>query len=319
MIFINDFLKIKCFGGTHEKEVGAEIEGFPAGLELDMDDILEQLERRRPSSCALVSQRKEDDLPIITSGIKNGVTSGEIIRVSFENRDLKDAAFDSDFIPRPGHGDYSHYKNSGRFIKGASSARSTVAVVFAGALCRQLLSEKGIFISSCLLYPDEKRIEEAMLDGDSVGALVSARVHGLYAGFGNPEEGRLESVISSCIFNIPGVKALEFGMGIEAAFMKGSEFNDAFVTDGKGGATIATNRCGGLLGGLACGTPLELKVSFKPTPSIHKEQQSVDLKSGESVKLKLNGRYDPCIGLRGRVVLEAAIAIALSDVILSNG
>lgn len=319
MIFIDDILKIKTFGGAHEKESGVVISGFPSGIDIDRAAVQAMLDRRRPGTGRLVSQRQEDDIPVITGGIKDCRTTGKAIRAVFENKDLKDAEGDDDFIPRPGHGDYTHYMNTGSFVKGASSARYTVGVVFAGALCSILLETKGIRISSELLFPSEEQIDRIRIEGDSIGGLVSVRVQGLKTGFGAPEGGKLESIISACIFNIPGVRALSFGTGSKAAFMKGSEFNDAFGKDKDGKIITLSNRSGGVAGGLATGADLELEVSFRPTPTIHKEQQSVDLKSGELVSFRSDKRYDPCIALRGRVALEAAVAVALADVILKNG
>lgn len=324
MIFIDSKIKINSFGGTHEKEVGGLIMGLPEGLELEMDDIQGLLERRRPGSIDISTKRDEPDLPRIDSGIEkldeNGLIrlTGEPIRVVFENKDVKNAEADGDFIPRPGHGDFTYYKNTGEFKKGATSARLSLPVVFAGAICKEYLKTKGIFVSARMISPSKEEIKAVMAEGDSIGGLVSCTVLGLPAGFGNPFAQKLESSIASCIFNIPGVKGLEFGLGFELADMRGSEANDAFGIDEKGEVRTDTNNCGGLLGGMASGAALELNVAFKPTPSIAKEQKTVNLKSMQEVTIKSESRNDPCIAVRGTAVVEAATSIALTDVCLRD-
>ena len=316
MIFINDNLKIATFGNTHDKEVGVMIEGFPIDFEIDFDRVNEMLERRRPGFSDLSSQRKEEDIPKISSGIENGKTTGDLIRVCFDNQDVKDKD-DKDYVPRPGHGDFTYFKNTGSFLKGATSARSTVGIVFAGAICKQYLAEKGIFINAKLLYPSEEEIRKVATEGDSLGGLVECTILGLPAGFGNPYGSKLESQISSCVFNIPGIKALEFGKGFESLKYKGSELNDPFIVD-NGSVRTETNNCGGVLGGMATGSPVVFRAVFKPTPSVAKPQNTVNLMTLEPVVLKTESRNDPCIALRGAVVLEAAAAIAITNICLSS-
>ena len=313
MIFINSKLKISTFGGTHEKEVGALIDGFPIDFNVDMESLQAMLDRRKPGG-ELVSQRKEDDVPNITSGIANSRTTGDMIRVVFENKDI-DSKDDNDNLPRPGHGDFTYYFNTGKFDKGATSARSTVGIVFAGAMCKQFLAEKGIFVNAKLESPSDDEIKKAALEGDSIGGIVSCSVLGLPVGFGSPYAEKIESKIASCIFNIPGVKGLEFGLGFELAKMRGSEANDQFTTDNYKIRTN-TNNCGGLLGGMATGSELYFNVAFKPTPSIAIEQDTVNVVTGQKEKIKSLGKNDPCIAKRGSVVVEAAAAIALTDIVL---
>ena len=330
MIFINSNLKIATFGSTHEKEVGVLIEGMPINFNVDMDSVQDMLDRRRPGSSELVSKRSEADIPQITSGLEkaNGKneneneniyqTTGDMIRAVFANSDVKDAANDHDYVPRPGHGDFTYFMNTGKFEKGATSARSTVGIVFAGAICKQLLAERGIFVNAKLLSPSEKEIKAAMSEGDSLGGLVECSIIGLPAGFGNPLAEKIESKIGSCVFNIPGVRGLEFGAGFDCLKYKGSEFNDSFVVDENKKVRLATNNCGGLLGGMATGSPVVFRACFKPTASISKEQESINLMTLESVKLKVESRNDPCIAVRGAVVIEAAAAIAIADIILGK-
>ena len=317
MIFINDKIKIATFGSTHDKEVGVMIDGFPIDFNVDMDDVESMLKRRRPGSSEMVSQRKEEDHPIITSGIVNGRTTGDTIRVVFENKDVKNSEEDKDYIPRPGHGDFTYFKNTGKFLKGATSARTTVGLVFAGSLAKQYLAERGIFVNARLIAPSEEEIKEAMKDGDSVGGLVECNILGLSAGFGNPYGAKLESVISSCVFNIPGIKGLEFGCGFESLKYRGSDLNDAFVVN-DGVVRTETNNCGGLLGGMATGSPVVFRVVFKPTPTIKKEQRTVNLMTLEPVTLVSESRNDPCIAIRGAAVVEAAAAIAILDICINS-
>lgn len=345
MIFINNSLKINTFGGTHEDCTGAMIMGLPAGLSFDMDQVQDFLDRRRPGTGSLVSPRSESDEPIITSGMVSGdeahgphdfhgsqdsqdyhdpqvsrtlTTNGDPIRVIFKNNDIKNADADEDFVPRPGHGDFTYYKNTGKFQKGATSARATVGIAFAGALCKQYLSEKGIFISARRLSPDDSEIEKAKTSKDSIGGIVECTIHGLAAGFGNPFDAKIESSIAACIFNIPGVRGLEFGLGFEAAKLHGSEFNDPFILENSREVRTATNNCGGILGGMATGSPVVFRVAFKPTPSIAKEQQTVNLKTLAAVTIKSENRNDPCIAVRGTAVVEAAAAIAITDICLRD-
>lgn len=317
MIFINDKIKIATFGSTHDKEVGVMIDGFPIDFNVDMDDVESMLKRRRPGSSEMVSQRKEEDQPIITSGIVNGRTTGDTIRVVFKNKDVKNSEEDKDYIPRPGHGDFTYFKNTGKFLKGATSARTTVGLVFAGSLAKQYLAERGIFVNARLISPSEEEIKEAMKDGDSVGGLVECNILGLSAGFGNPYGAKLESVISSCVFNIPGIKGLEFGCGFESLKYRGSDLNDAFVVN-DGVVRTETNNCGGLLGGMATGSPVVFRVVFKPTPTIKKEQRTVNLMTLEPVTLVSESRNDPCIAIRGAAVVEAAAAIAILDICINS-
>lgn len=325
MIFINRNLKLNTFGGTHDKSVGGLLMGFPAGFKIDMSDITDMLERRRPGSSDITSARNEADIPIIESGMMAAseapdeyITTGDPIKISFENSDVKDTSSDEDYIPRPGHGDFTYYKNTGKFIKGASSARSTAPVVFAGALCKSYLASKGIFVSARRISPSDEQIKAVMKEGDSIGGIVECTVLGLPAGFGNPFAEKIESSIAACVFNIPGIKGLEFGLGFELADMKGSEANDPFVIDQQGNIRTESNNCGGVLGGMASGNPLVFRAVFKPTPTISKEQRTVNLKSGEAVILKSESRNDPCIAVRGSVVVEAAAAIALADICLRD-
>ena len=317
MIFINDKIKIATFGGTHEKEVGVMIEGFPIDFEVDFDDVQTMLDRRRPGSSEIVSQRNEDDIPNVTSGIVNGKTNGDIIRVVFENKDVKNLEDDKDYVPRPGHGDFTYFKNTGKFLKGATSARSTVGLVFAGSLAKQYLAKRGIFVNAKMLRPSEEEIKEVMKDGDSIGGLVECNIIGLEAGFGNPYGAKLESVISSCVFNIPGIKGLEFGSGFESLKYKGSEFNDAFIAE-NGKVRTETNNCGGILGGMATGSPVVFRTAFKPAASIKKAQKSVNLMTLEPATVVSETRNDPCIAIRGTAVVEAPAAIAILDICLST-
>ena len=313
MIFINNNLKINTFGFTHGPFVGVEIIGFPKDIEIDLDEICEMLSRRRGGASGLVTERAESDIPQIESGIAGGRTTGCPIRVSFKNEDIKNAESGDDFIPRPGHGDFTYYFNTGEFVKGATSARKTVGIVFAGALCKQYLRDRGVFINAKKIAPSDAEILAAKSDGDSAGGAAECNIMGLWAGFGNPDKEKLESTIASCVFNIPGVRALEFGEGFNSAKMRGSEFNDP-IGLGKGGTPcVLGNNCGGILGGLATGGLINFKVYFKPTPTIKKPQQSVNLKTGEIVTLISENRSDPCIAIRGAVVAESAACIAIMD------
>ena len=311
-------ISIDLFGTSHTKEMGAVIRGIPADAELDMDFIQKQLDRRKPGG-TLTSERKESDIPRVEK--RNPLV------VVFKNEDVSDEAYDElELIPRPGHSDYTYYAKGGSFIKGgATSARLTAPMVFAGAIAKKELLKRGIDVTAKLFEAGGekdpakivKAIEQVKAEGDSLGGVVECTVTGLEPGFGGVYFQKLEASISSAVFSVPAVKGLEFGKGFESAGLKGSENNDEFVFE-DGRVITKTNNCGGLLGGMSDGMPLVLRAAFKPTPSIAKEQWTVNLKTGENVKISVGGRHDPCVALRGVVVIESMVALAIYDHLLAE-
>lgn len=348
-------LKIQLFGQSHSECIGVVMDGLPAGELLDMEKIQSYLKRRAPGQSALTTSRKETDLPRIVCGLVDGATCGAPLCALFENKDTRSQDYqDIKWIPRPGHADYTAFVKTNGFsdVRGGGhfSARLTAPLVFAGAVCAQLLEKQGITIAahvfsignvldkpfdpvnissqefSVLSANDfpvldsaagaamQELIQSVAKEGDSIGGIVECCVLGLPPGVGEPIFDGLENHIASAVFGIPAVKGIEFGAGFASTALKGSQNNDAFFYDGNTVKT-RTNHHGGILGGLSSGMPLLFKVAFKPTPSIAKEQDSVNLSTKTDTKLVVKGRHDPCVVTRAVPCVEAAAAIAIYDLI----
>jgi chorismate synthase len=348
-------LKIQLFGQSHSECVGVVMDGLPAGELLDMEKIQTYLKRRAPGQSALTTSRKETDLPRIVCGLAEGATCGAPLCALFENKDTRSEDYqDLKWIPRPGHADYTAFvkTNGCNDVRGGGhfSARLTAPLVFAGAVCAQLLEKQGITIAAHIFsigsildkpfdpvntssqefsvlaangFPVldsaagaamQELIQSVAKEGDSIGGIVECCVLGLPPGVGEPIFDGLENRIASAVFGIPAVKGIEFGAGFASAALKGSQNNDAFFYDGNTVKT-KTNRHGGILGGLSSGMPLLFKVAFKPTPSIAQEQDSVNLNTKTDAKLIVKGRHDPCVVTRAVPCVEAAAAIAIYDLI----
>ena len=351
-------IKISIFGESHGKAVGVVIDGLPPGEKIDFDEINVQMSRRRPGNSNLTTQRKESDIPEIMSGIFNGITTGTPVCAVIHNENAIPSNYEENkFLLRPGHADYTghiRYKGFEDFRGGGHfSGRLTAPLVFAGAVCKQILKRKGIILGSHissigeiydisfdpvnisaellenlstsyfpLINKDIKtkmqdKIIEVKVDNDSIGGTIECAIIGVPAGIGNPIFDNIESKISSIIFGIPGVKGIEFGSGFEASKMKGSENNDSFmVKDGQ--IQTLTNNHGGILGGISSGMPIIFRTAFKPTPSIKKTQKTVNLKDNSQKEINTKGRHDPCIAIRAAPVVEAAAAIAILDLMIPS-
>ncbi|MCY1713870.1 chorismate synthase [Caproiciproducens galactitolivorans] len=344
-------IKISIFGESHGAAIGVVLDGLPAGEELDFDAIALQMSRRAPGKDATATPRKESDLPNIVSGVLNGRTTGAPLCALMENTNTKSGDYENlKRIPRPGHADYPAYLRYGGFndVRGGGhfSGRLTAPLVFAGAVCRQILQRRGIRIGSHVYsvsdckdtpfspsdipedllqklssvpFPVINRdaeqamrdtIEKARMAQDSVGGVIECALTGVPAGIGGPLFGGIEPVFSSILFGIPAVKGVEFGAGFGAAELYGSENNDAYYYE-DGTVKTRTNNAGGILGGITTGMPIVFRAAFKPTPSIAREQDSIDLTAKTDAKLHVHGRHDPCIVSRAAPVVEAAAAIAL--------
>lgn len=356
MSFFGDKIKLTVFGESHGEAIGAVLCGVPAGFRVNMDKVLTQMARRAPGKDKTATPRLEKDLPKVISGILNGVTTGAPIACVIENTNTKSGDYnDLRNVPRPGHSDYTAYVKYGgnNDIRGGGhfSGRLTAPIVFAGAVIRQILEEKGVkiaaHISSIGTVEDSSfnpvsiddslinelnnsafalinkakesemrdEVERARLDCDSVGGTVECAVVGMPAGVGGPLFEGIEGKLSAALFGIPAVKGVEFGNGFGSAKSRGSENNDAFYfKDGK--VLTETNNCGGILGGISNGMPIIFKTAFKPTPSVAKPQKSVDLCAGSDTVLEIKGRHDPCIVPRAVAVVEAVAAIAIFDLFL---
>lgn len=349
-------LKLSLFGESHGAAVGATLDSPPPGFSIDFTALAAFQARRTPGGQKPSTPRREADIPEILSGIQDGVTCGTPVTAIFPNRDTRSRDYlRTQFLARPGHADYTgHLRYAGHNdIRGGGhfSGRLTTGLVFAGGICKQILRQKGIAVGAHLYrvagVPDQPfdpvevdatlldrlgekplevlddaagekmlaRVEQARRDLDSVGGIVECAAVGFPAGVGSPIFDGLENRLASILFGIPAVKGVEFGAGFFSADLLGSENNDSFYMDGAAVKT-KTNRHGGILGGISSGMPIVLRVAFKPTPSIAKEQQTVDLHSGQDAVIAVQGRHDPCVALRAVPCVEAAVAIALLDALL---
>ena len=322
--------RISIFGESHAAAIGVTIEGLPAGSSIDSGKLQAFLDRRAPGRDALSTSRREADAPEFLCGVKNGIATGAPITAIIRNSDTRSNDYANlANIPRPGHADYpAEVKFAGhqdRAGGGHFSGRLTAPLCIAGGIALQQLERLGVSVSARAVRiggeTDPERMEVAIAAardaGDSVGGVVEAEVRGLPVGVGDPMFGGLENRIAQIVFGIPAVKGIEFGEGFAVADLMGSENNDPYgVVDGK--VAPLTNHAGGILGGISTGAPVVFRVAFKPTPSIAKEQDSVDLGKMESAKLVVKGRHDPCVVLRAIPCVEAAAAIAVFDAILGR-
>ena len=343
-------IKISTWGESHGPALGVVIDGFPAGMELTNEDIQLLLDRRKPGTSQATTQRKEDDLVEILSGVFEGKTTGTPISLMVRNTSQRSQDY-SEIASyyRPGHADYGFdskygfrdYRGGGR-----SSGRETIGRVAAGALCKKLLSQMGIDVCAYTRsignieidpekfdkeaitrtptsLPDREADQKAMelimecrKNEDSIGGVIECVINGVPAGIGEPVFNKLDALLSQAIFSIGAVKAVEIGDGTLVSKKTGSENNDAFVV-ADGSISKATNHSGGILGGISDGSPIVLRAHVKPTPSIAKTQQTVN-RSGENIDINIHGRHDPVVVPRAVVVVEAMCAITLLDLMISN-
>lgn len=350
-------IKISIFGESHGEAIGVVLDGLPAGEEIDMCAVREQMKRRAPGNSETATSRKESDLPRILSGILNNITTGAPLAAIIENSNTRSKDY-SDFRtkPRPGHADFAadiKYKGYNDISGGGHfSGRLTACMVFAGAICRQILKRKGIEIAAHIYSignvldkpfnplgvdaevvknlnnsafalidlnkksPMHDEIMQAKKENDSIGGIIECIAMGVPAGLGSPIFGGVENRISSIMFGIPAVKGIEFGLGFESSRKRGSQNNDEFYYEDNIIRT-KTNNSGGILGGISDGMPILFRVAVKPTPSISLVQKTVDLKNKIDSDLEIKGRHDPCIVPRAVPVVEAACAIALLDMSLA--
>lgn len=309
-----NIFKITISGESHSPEMNVMINGCPAGLDISAEDFKKDIDRRRPQSTG-DTPRHEDDIPTILSGIADGKTLGSQINIRFENKNyrLEDYSFDGFF--RPGHADYVAYKKYGKYISGGGqfSGRMTLLLVAAGTIAKKIIPECNIeakLISAGGSTNIDEAITDVQTEKDSLGGIVECRINGVPCGFGEPFFNSIESEISHAMFSIPGLKAIEFGNGIESAKMKGSEYNDCIKN--KDGETF-TNNCGGINGGISNGNELVFRLFFHPTPSIAKPQMTYNFNSNKVEEFEIKGRHDVCFARRTPVIVEAMAAIVIAD------
>ncbi|OGQ04881.1 MAG: chorismate synthase [Deltaproteobacteria bacterium RIFCSPLOWO2_12_FULL_44_12] len=321
---LGKIFQITSFGESHGPCIGVVIDGCPSGLKIDQQKIAEDLARRRPGQ-SLTTPRQEKDEFKILSGVLNETTTGAPICMMIHNEDIQSKDYEERrFTPRPGHADYTafvkyggleDYRGGGRF-----SARITAGFVMAGSVAKQLLKTIGVKVSAriielggvCQEQEIIRRLNEVQEKGNSVGGIIEGTALNLPVGLGEPVFDNLDGELAKALFALPAVKGVEFGTGFKAAKMLGSEHNDIFeMKDGK--IQTKTNNAGGILGGLSNGMPLVVRVGFKPVSSIAKEQQTVNLETKETLQLQTKGRFDPCPIPRALPLVEAMIAIVLTD------
>lgn len=345
-----EHLHLTIFGQSHAPAIGMTLEGLPAGEAIDMEALQGFLIRRAPGQNEWSTPRKEADVPEFLSGLVGNVTCGAPLTAIIRNTNTRSGDYAGlSVVPRPGHADFTaavKYGGHADFAGGgAFSGRLTAPLCIAGGICLQLLRRRGITVISRIAaiggvtdtapltastagkpFPVVEdaageairaAIAAAKAEGDSVGGIIECAVLGLPVGLGGPLFDGMEGKIASIIFGIPAVKGIEFGAGFAAAALRGSENNDAFTVE-NGTVKTVTNHCGGILGGITNGMPLTFRTAFKPTPSIAKEQQSVNLTSLTPETLRVQGRHDPCIVPRAVPCVEAAAAVAVYDALLGE-
>lgn len=351
---IGEIVKVTVFGESHGPCIGFTMDGLSAGIKIDEESIKHALDLRRPFGSISTARVEKDEYQIV-SGVFNGYTTGSTLTIIIPNTDTKSKDYSELKIkPRPSHADYvaevkydgyQDYRGGGHF-----SGRVMAAVVIAGSIAKDILKSKGIYIGSHLLkvnsFKDDelkntieeieelnnskialvaktkeeeliKLIEDTKMDGDSIGGIIESEVIGMPVGVGEPMFDSIESVLAKLLFSIPAIKGVEFGLGFGFADKKGSEANDEFKYDGDKVITT-TNNNGGINGGITNGMPIIIKTAVKPTPSISKAQNTINLKDKKDDVLEISGRHDPCIVHRARVVVDSVIALGLLDLLCIN-
>ncbi len=345
---------ITSFGESHGRCVGVTIDGCPAGLPLTEEDIQREVDKRKPGASMAATRRVEEDKVEILSGVFNGHTTGAPISLLIWNKDIDSSEYEKmKFLPRPGHADYTAFIKYGGFNDfrggGRFSGRITATFVMAGAVAKKLLNLIGIEVLAHTIeiggikaQPkglDEIRqvdqnplqcadlqaakemarvIEKARVEGDSVGGAIEGIALNMPVGLGEPIFDTLEGDLAKALFAIPAVKGVEFGSGFSGTAKRGSENNDPFtIKDGK--IVTTTNNAGGILGGISNGMPIVLRVAVKPTSSIAKKQETVNIETMENASLEVKGRHDTCIVPRAVPVVESMMAVTLCDFAMRAG
>ena len=342
--FGNSFI-VTTFGESHGVALGCVVDGCPPGLEISKEDIQKELDKRKPGSSKYTTQRKENDEVEILSGVFEGVTTGTPIGLLIRNKDQKSKDYDElKNVFRPSHADYVYSKKYGiRDHRGGgrSSARETAMRVASGAIAKKYLNEKlGINIRGYLsqigsikvsnidfeqinqnpfFCPDseilldiENLIDELREDGDSVGAKIDISVSNMPVGIGEPVFDKLEADLAKGLMSINAVKGFEIGKGFGLVASKGSESRDEMTPEG-----YLSNNSGGISGGISTGQEIKISIALKPTSSISKEGQTIDAE-GESQQIQVQGRHDPCVGVRATPIAEAMTALVIMDHFLRN-
>lgn len=349
-----DNLKLSIFGQSHAPAIGMTLDGIPAGLPINNEQLQIFLNRRAPGKTNYSTTRREADAPEFLCGIVDGFTCGAPITALIRNTNTQSSDYSElKDHPRPGHADYTaqvKYKGYQDVSGGGHfSGRLTAPLCIAGGLCKQWLEQKGVHIQAYIksigtvqvpsldpVTPDfssvntefptidpvigakmQEEISNAKENGDSLGGVIECIITGLPAGLGDPMFGGMESKLSQILFGVPAIKGVEFGSGFHGSTLLGSQNNDPFTVC-NGNICTTTNHAGGILGGITNGMPLIFRTAVKPTPSINKLQQTVSITNLQEESLKIHGRHDPCIVPRAVPVMEACGAIVLFDLMLHD-
>ncbi len=344
--------KLTSFGESHGKGIGGIIDGCPAGINLDLDFIQNELDRRKPGQSKITTQRKESDTVDFLSGVFEGKTQGTPIGFAIWNKDQHSKDYDSlKDVYRPSHADYTYAKKYGSRDHrggGRSSARETIARVVAGAIAKLILKQIGVSInafvyrvgniqvnktypeldlnkidSNIVRCPEEgtaeqmiKRIEEAGRNHDTVGGVIQCVIQGVPIGLGEPVFNKLHADLGHAMLGINAVKGFEYGSGFEGTKLSGSEHNDVFIKT-KDGVRTKTNHSGGVQGGISNGEDIYFNVAFKPIATLLKEQETIN-KNEEQTIINPKGRHDPCVLPRAVPIVEAMAAMVIVDHYLLN-
>lgn len=349
---IGNIFSLTSFGESHGAAIGGVIDGMPAGVKIDLDEVQKELNRRRPGQSSIVTARDEKDTVKILSGVFDGVTTGTSIGFVIENTNQHSSDYSNiKEAFRPSHADYTYTSKYGlRDYRGGgrSSARETAARVVAGAFARQALKQLGVDIyaytsqvghiavdkdyrkydksnieSNIVRCPDTKKaqemidlITEVKQEGDTIGGVITCVVKGVPVGLGEPVFGKLHAQLGAAMLSINAVKGFEYGMGFDFAASRGSEVNDAFVCeDGK--VSTISNNSGGIQGGISNGEDIYFRVAFKPVATLLRDVETINEK-GENITLHAKGRHDPCVLPRAVPIVEAMAAIVILDNYLMN-
>jgi chorismate synthase len=313
-------LRVSLFGESHGPAIGVIIDGCPPGLPVTTEDFIADLKRRQSGGSG-TTKRHEPDLPEILSGVFNDVTTGAPLTLLTRNSDKISSDYDEfKEVPRPGHADFvSGIKHSGfSDMRGSGhfSGRITWGLVAAGVIAKKIIGKAEVsarLISAGGSGDIEKAVSDAIAMNDTIGGIIECRVAAPPIAIGEPFFYSFESAVSHVIFSIPAIKGIEFGAGFSAASMKGSEHNDPFI-DASG--TTSTNHAGGINGGITNGNEIVFRVVVKPTSSTGVGQTTFNFRTGQMTTLKVHGRHDTCIALRMPVIVEAATALAMADLLL---
>jgi len=311
--------KVTLYGESHQPTIGVVLDGIPAGIQINLDQIKADLELRKPKAIG-TTPRKEEDLFQITSGLFNGKTTGSPIHVMIENKNTKSKDYTHlKNHPRPGHADYvseikyhgyQDYRGGGRF-----SGRLTAALVVAGSIAKMAIpfkiSHKLIQVGSLKdMNKLDDYLKEIIRKKDSVGGILQLKVSNMIVGLGEPFFNKLNAELAKLLFSIPAVKGVEFGLGFKGVETLGSQYNDVMINEN---GQTKTNHQGGIAGGISNGNDLEINVFVKPTSSIQKVQETYHLKNKKIEPLDISGRHDVAIVRRVGIVLESMLAIGLLD------